>query len=104
MTLYQLHKTYNYVWTNCVRPQNIETCERGVTAICIAVSGILTEIDGTGGKVNIRGNVLPVELGLVNARVGDDILVHAGFAIAVLKKSEAEELDELFTMLDEYEK
>ena len=74
----------------------------GIAAICIAVSGKIIKIEGSSGKVNIRGNVLPVELGLVKAQIGDSVLVHAGCAISVLKKTEAEELDELFDELAKY--
>jgi len=70
--------------------------------MCIAVPGKLIEIENGRGKADIRGNILPVELGVVNASVGDYVLVHAGCAISVVSKSEAEELNDLFVMMEEY--
>jgi hydrogenase expression/formation protein HypC len=67
----------------------------------VAVSGKLIERSGHRGKADVRGNILPVELGLVRAEVGDDVLIHAGCAISVLQKGERETLDELFDLLSE---
>lgn len=69
--------------------------------MCIAVPGQLIEMDGTQGKVDVRGNILPVELGIVQAKVGDYLLVHAGCAISVVKQSEAEEIRALLDELTE---
>jgi hydrogenase expression/formation protein HypC len=69
--------------------------------MCIAVSGELIEKDGSRGRVSVRGNVIPVELGLVEAKIGDSLLIHAGCAISILDKSESDELNELLTLLDE---
>jgi hydrogenase expression/formation protein HypC len=59
-------------------------------------------MEGGRGTADNRGNILPVELGIVNAHIGDYILVHAGCAISVISKSEAEELDELFRLVKAY--
>ncbi|MDP4151870.1 MAG: HypC/HybG/HupF family hydrogenase formation chaperone [Bacillota bacterium] len=69
--------------------------------MCIAVPGKLIEIDGKHGKVDVNGNILPVELGVVNAKLGDFLLIHAGCAISVLRNDEKDELTELFSLLDE---
>lgn len=69
--------------------------------MCVAVSGKLIERSGRQGKVEINGNLLPVELGLVGAQVGDYVLIHAGCAISVLPKSENDALEELFSLLSE---
>lgn len=71
--------------------------------MCIAVPGQVIEIRDGLGRVDIRGNILPVELGLVQAKVGDRVLVHAGCAIAVVPPAEADELDDLLTQLNAYE-
>jgi len=68
--------------------------------MCVAVSGELIEKNNTSGMVNVRGNIIPVELGIVNAEVGDFVLVHAGCAISVLSKDENDELSELMDMLE----
>lgn len=63
--------------------------------MCVAVSGKLIEKDGYNGKVSIHGNVIAVELGIVDAEVGDYVLVHAGCAITKVSQSDSDELDEL---------
>ncbi len=67
--------------------------------MCIAVPGKLIEINGRRGKVDVRGNILTVELGLVDAKLGDYILVHAGCAISVVSKEENDELNELLDLV-----
>ena len=63
--------------------------------MCIAVSGRLIEKWENSGKVEIRGNVIDVALGIVDADVGDYVLVHAGCAIAKVTSAENDELDAL---------
>lgn len=67
--------------------------------MCIAVPGKLIEIDGHRGKADVRGNILNVELGLVDAKLGDYILVHAGCAISVVSKEDSDELNELLELI-----
>jgi len=74
----------------------------GGRAVCIAAGGKLLEITDGGGVVDIRGNILRVELGAVGAKPGDYVLVHAGCAIAVADKAEVEELDGLLDLLESY--
>jgi hydrogenase expression/formation protein HypC len=64
--------------------------------MCVAVNGKLIEKQGDRGKVNVRGNVITVELGVVDAEVGDCVLVHAGCAIARVSMENSEDLDALF--------
>lgn len=70
--------------------------------MCIAIPGRVVEVNGTQGKVDIRGNLLSVELGIVKAGVGDYVLVHAGCAISVVRQSEAEEIEQLMDLVDAY--
>lgn len=67
--------------------------------VCLAIPGKIIEInnnkehaivdygDGTKRKANVT---------LVDIKIGDYVLVHAGFAIEVLNKKEAEETLDLF--------
>lgn len=72
--------------------------------MCVAISGkVIEKLADNRGRVDIRGNILDIELGLVQAEIGDDVLVHAGCAISVLSKSEAEELNELLDLINAYE-
>lgn len=71
--------------------------------MCIAVAGMVIEKEGNKGKVDVRGNILNAELTLVDARVGDYVLLHAGCAISLVTKNEVEELDELFEQMEDYD-
>ena len=70
--------------------------------MCIAVPGKIIEIDGTTGRIDVRGNLLSVELGIVEAVVGDYVLIHAGCAISVIKQSEAEEIEALTELVERH--
>ena len=69
--------------------------------MCIAVPGKLIHMEGSTGQVDIRGNLLSVELGLLEAHLGDYLLIHAGCAIAVVSQSEAEEVDHLLRLVED---
>lgn len=61
--------------------------------MCLAIPLVLTEREGGIGKVAVAGGSIEVDLSLVpDARAGDYVLVHAGFAITVYEKQEAEEI------------
>lgn len=74
--------------------------------MCLAIPGKVIEIeknnehaivdygDGTKRKANVT---------LVDVKVGDYVLVHAGFAIEVLNEKEAEETLDLFREILSYE-
>jgi len=68
--------------------------------MCVALPGLVYKIEGDTAMVDFNGNKVKVNLGLVDARVGDYVLVHAGMAIEVMKKDSAEELMELFKELE----
>lgn len=60
--------------------------------MCLAVPAKILEINGDLAKVDFGGGVMrEVNIMLVDARVGDYVLVHAGYAIQVLDEKEAEE-------------
>lgn len=69
--------------------------------MCIAVSGRVYETDGDRAKVDVLGNMLDVNIKLVDAKIGDYVLVHAGCAIEVIDKSKSDELNEIFALLEE---
>jgi len=68
--------------------------------MCVALPGLVCAIDGDTALVDFRGNKVKVNLGLVDARVGDYVLVHAGMAIEVMKKDSAQELMDIFEELE----
>ncbi len=63
--------------------------------MCLAVPGQLLSIEGDDsltrqGRVSFAGLVKPVNLAYVpEAQIGDFVLIHAGFAIAVIDEAEA---------------
>lgn len=71
--------------------------------MCLAVPMQLTEITGEGtGRVNSGGVETDVSLMMIpHARVGDYIIVHAGFGIEVLDSEEAQIRLDLFRELAE---
>ena len=71
--------------------------------MCIAVPGQILATSENRGRVDIRGNTLWVELGIVDAQPGDWVLVHAGCAISCISKEEAQELKELLELVQSNE-
>lgn len=69
--------------------------------MCVAVPGKLIAIKGDTGTVDFSGNTIDVNISLIDAKLGDYLLVHAGCALEVLKKEQAEELIALFKDLQE---
>lgn len=69
--------------------------------MCIAIPGRVLSIDGQRAEVDFRGNTVSVNIGIVEPRVDDYVLVHAGCAIEVMNKSRAQELIEIFDELEE---
>lgn len=69
--------------------------------MCIAIPGRVVAIDGQTAQVDFKGNNVLVNIGLVEPKVGQYVLVHAGCAIEVMEKEKAEEIIELFTDLEE---
>ncbi len=60
--------------------------------MCVAVPAKVVEIEGTRATVAVGGARLRARLDLVpETRIGDYVLVHAGFALQVMDADEAEE-------------
>ena len=68
--------------------------------MCVAIPGKVIEITDTIGKVDFQGNIVKVNLGIVDAQIGDYVLVHAGCALEVMKQDAAQELLDLFKELE----
>ena len=67
--------------------------------MCLAVPGKVLEIEGDRAKVDYGGVIRDANISMVPAKVGDYVLVHAGFAIEIMDEEEAEKVIELW---DEY--
>jgi hydrogenase expression/formation protein HypC len=58
--------------------------------MCLAIPGKVVNVKETNAQVDFGEGVLrDVNVTLVNAQVGDYVLVHAGYAIQVLDEKEA---------------
>lgn len=73
--------------------------------MCLAIPGRLVTIEGEGefrvGDVDFGGVSRSTSLAFVpEARLGDYLLVHVGFAIAVIDEAVAAETLEALTMLE----
>lgn len=72
--------------------------------MCVAVPGKIIEIDEDFAKVDIMDNITNANIRLVDARIGDYVLIHAGCVIEVLRKDMAEEMLMIFSELEEIAK
>lgn len=69
--------------------------------MCIAIPGKVIATDGTTAQVDFKGNTVDVNVGLVDPKPGQYVLVHAGCAIEVMEQDKATELMDLFSELEE---
>ncbi|MBO5623396.1 MAG: HypC/HybG/HupF family hydrogenase formation chaperone [Butyrivibrio sp.] len=69
--------------------------------MCVAIPGKVIELNGTKAKVDFSGNIVNAEAGLVNVKVGDRVLVHAGCIIQTMDDSMADEMEELFREIED---
>ena len=60
--------------------------------MCLAIPALIKQIYGTEAEAEIGGVTRRISLQLTpEARVGDYVLLHTGYAISVLDQGEAEE-------------
>jgi hydrogenase expression/formation protein HypC len=70
--------------------------------MCLAIPTLIKSIDGQQAEVEIGGVRRAISLVLTpEAKVGDYVIVHTGFAISVLDEEEARETLALFAELEE---
>jgi hydrogenase expression/formation protein HypC len=74
--------------------------------MCLAIPGQIQSIEGSEpmertGKVSFGGVVKSVQLAcLPDAKVGDFVMVHAGFAISIVDEQEAREVFKYLAAMD----
>ena len=73
--------------------------------MCLAIPAKVVEVKGETAKVDFgAGTIRDVNVSLVEARVGEYVIVHAGYAIEVLDRKAAEETLALWNeILNKYE-
>ncbi len=65
--------------------------------MCLAIPARIVEVHGDAAKVDFGEGVLrDVNVALVKANVDDYVLVHAGYAIQVLSREEAQQTLQLW--------
>lgn len=63
--------------------------------MCLAIPGKIIKINGQIAVVDFSGAEKEINISLVDAKRGDFIIVHAGFAIEKLKNENAKEIKTL---------
>jgi len=73
--------------------------------MCLAIPAKVLEVRGDTAKVDFgAGTIRDVNVSLVDAKVGEYVIVHAGYAIEVLDREAAEETLALWNeILNKYE-
>ncbi len=70
--------------------------------MCLAIPALIKSIDGHQAEVDIEGVTREASLQLTpDAKVGDYVLLHTGYAISVIDAAEAEETLKLLKELSE---
>jgi len=70
--------------------------------MCLAIPMKLLKIDGSRGTVELSGVRKEIMLTLTpDARIGDYVIIHAGYAIEILNEEEAQETLQLLHEISE---
>ncbi len=70
--------------------------------MCLAVPALIKSIEGQQAEVDIEGVTRDASLQLTpDAKVGDYVLLHTGYAISIIDPDEAEETLKLLRELSE---
>lgn len=70
--------------------------------MCLSLPALIVAIEGNTADVSAGGSLFKAGLQMVEgAKVGDYILLHAGFAIQVISEKEAEETLQLLREMDD---
>ncbi len=73
--------------------------------MCLAIPARIVELEGDKAMVDAMGNRFRAKTTLLPAvRLGDVVLVHAGFAISLVDEEEAKKTWELFAEIENFEK
>lgn len=68
--------------------------------MCVAAPGKVIEINGDNAVVEYNGNKINANKGIVDIKVGDYALVHAGLIIQVIPQDEALKMIDIFSELE----
>lgn len=71
--------------------------------MCLGIPAKILEINGDVAKVDFGGITREVDITLVDAKIDDYVIIHAGFAIEKLDEEDARQTLDLFRELLEAE-
>jgi len=69
--------------------------------MCVALPGKVIEIKDRDAVVDFNGNQVTARAGLVDVKVGDYVLVHAGCVIQKVTQQDMEEMKNLNELMGE---
>lgn len=69
--------------------------------MCVAAPGKVIKINGDTAVIDYNGNKVNANIGIIDVKVGDYALVHAGLIIQILPQDEAKNMLELFEEIGE---
>ena len=69
--------------------------------MCVALPGKVIELNDRDAVVDFNGNQVTARAGLVDVKVGDYVLVHAGCVIQKVSKQDMDELENLNELMGE---
>ncbi len=69
--------------------------------MCVALPGKVIELKDDIAVCDFSGNIVEARAGLVDVKVGDYVLVHAGCILQKMNKTEAEDMIDLFGEIEE---
>jgi hydrogenase expression/formation protein HypC len=73
--------------------------------MCLAIPARIVQLEGDEAMVDAMGNRWKAKTTLLaEAKLGDLVLVHAGFAISLVDEEEAKKTWQLIAQIDDFEK
>lgn len=69
--------------------------------MCVALPGKVIEIKSRDAVVDFNGNQVTARAGLVDVKVGDFVLVHAGCVIQKVTQQDMDDLENLNELMGE---
>lgn len=69
--------------------------------MCVAAPGRVVKINGNTAVIDYNGNKVNANKGIVDVKIGDWVLVHAGLIIQILPEDEAKNMADIFSELEE---
>lgn len=71
--------------------------------MCLAIPARIVELQGDNAVVDAMGNRWRAKTTLIEgAKIGDLVLIHAGFAIALVEEEEAKKTWQLIAEIDDF--